>query len=361
MKKKIFYTICTIGSIYLLSFCTAAQARVETLTSSIKQPLGNVAHDDVRIAAALKAKQNALEQAGTYLEVINDVRKGQFRKDDFLALAAGVLSPEIVSSEEYEANGSRGVMVIAKVDVDTAELKGRVDRLLKDRILMEKYRESQQRAQELLVKIKALEEQNHQPKASFSADQETKLKKDYKQVSQELAAAELNEKAMALWGLGKYADIDKAIVYLNDAVKLDPNYAASYRGLGNAYANKGDYETAIAYHQVALKMYIETLGPVQPSVGISYNDLGLAYAGKGDLESAISYYQRALDIFIKTLKARDPGIMAAYENLGDAYSRKGDFAKASDFLEKALAVGRVKLGPEHPLTKEVQKKLDAIN
>jgi len=71
------------------------------------------------------------------------VRENVVEKDEILALAAGVLKAKIVSQKNFSTENIFGIVVKAKVDVDTSILEERIKKLLQDRSLLEKYKENQ--------------------------------------------------------------------------------------------------------------------------------------------------------------------------------------------------------------------------
>jgi hypothetical protein len=155
----------------LLLLSTVSYAQIETITSTVRQPFGgSQSPDDARIAAFAKAKREALEQAGTYLESLTIVKNSVLEKDEIFALTAGVLKAEIVSQKNYATKDAFGLIIVAKVDVDTNILEERVRKLLKDRKLLKKYQDAQEREKDLLSKIKSLEEKDRKLQNSFSND-----------------------------------------------------------------------------------------------------------------------------------------------------------------------------------------------
>ncbi|MCG2830821.1 MAG: tetratricopeptide repeat protein, partial [Desulfobacteraceae bacterium] len=272
---------------WLLLLSTVSYAQIETITSTVRQPFGgSQSPDDARIAAFAKAKREALEQAGTYLESLTIVKNSVLEKDEILALTAGVLKAEIVSQKNYATADAFGIVIVAKVDVDTNILGERVSRLLKDRKLLKKYQDAQEREKDLLSKIKSLEEKNRKLQGSFSNEDKDKLKEEFRKTSHQLTATELNKKALALWDNGFYTDVIKAIGYLKDAIRLDPDYGEAYNNIGAAYRSKGEYDRAIEYYQKALEIGIKKLGPEHPNVAGAYNNIGLAYDNKGEYDRA---------------------------------------------------------------------------
>ena len=335
----------------LLLLSTVSYAQIETITSTVRQPFGgSQSPDDARIAAFVKAKREALEQAGTYLESLTIVKNAALEKDEIFALTAGVLKAKIVSQKNYATADAFGIVIVAKVDVDTNILEERVNKLLKDRKLLKKYQDAQEREKDLLVRIKSLEEKNRKLQSSFSNEGKDRLKEEFRKTSRQLTATELNEKALALWDHGFYTDVIRAIGYLKDAIRLDPDYGEAYNNIGMAYYSEGEYDRAIEYYQKALKIDLKKLGPEHPDTAIRYNNIGTGYYSKGEYDRAIEYYQKALKIDLKKLGAEHPKIAIRYNNIGEAYRSEGEYDRAIEYYQKALKIDLKKLGAEHPDT-----------
>ena len=84
---------------------------------------------EVPLLDARAAVREALEEAGTYLESLTVVHNMRVKKDDVLALAAGVLRVRIIEEAPYMEGRALGMRVVAEVRVDTAGLEERVHRL----------------------------------------------------------------------------------------------------------------------------------------------------------------------------------------------------------------------------------------
>ncbi len=219
-------------------------AEVKTFIHTVKQPFGgSQSPDDARIAAVTRVKREVLEQAGTYMESLTVVKDHVMAKDEILALAAGVLKLKIVSQENYTTKDGFGIIVTAKVDVDTSILEKRVEKLLQDRPLLEKYKKLKNHENELLARIETLEEQNRELDLFSSEEkkqEKVKLNKQFRAVSKELVAFKWKEKAVALWKEGEYTDPGQALEYLNHAIRINPNDSDAYINRGFAYANLGE-------------------------------------------------------------------------------------------------------------------------
>jgi hypothetical protein len=108
----------------LLGAATAARAEVRTVTASHTCLVGDSeTKNDVRRACFLEAKRKAVEQAGTYVESLTEVREYSLSADQVRSFAAAVVEVEEVS-EKFAVQGENlalTVTVRARVDPDAAK------------------------------------------------------------------------------------------------------------------------------------------------------------------------------------------------------------------------------------------------
>jgi tetratricopeptide (TPR) repeat protein len=227
--------------IVILLYPLSAFGEIQIITHTVKQSFGgSQSPDDARIAAVAKAKREALEMAGTYVESTTVVKNAQVAKDEILALTAGVLKAEVVSQKNYTTDDAFGIEVAVRVEVDTAVLEARLKKVLEDRTHFEQLKQARAREKELLEKIAALEGENR--KSGKSKQKTANLKKEFQNASQGITAVDWLYKAIALWNEGKYTDPGKAIEYLNEAIRLKPDDAAAHNIRGNVYVDLGQYQ-----------------------------------------------------------------------------------------------------------------------
>ena len=122
-------------------------------------------------------------------------------------------------------------------------------------------------------------------------------------------------------------DMQNSIVWLKEAIKLNPNYPDAHNNLGNALKEQGDLTAAIASYNKALKL--------NPNYSDAHNNLGNALKEQGDLIAAINSYNNALKF--------KPNSSDAYFNLGNVLKEQGDITAAIDSYNNAL-----KLKPNYP-------------
>ncbi len=70
--------------------------------------------------------------------------------------------------------------------------------------------------------------------------------------------------------------------------------AASYNNLGNVYHDTGEFAKARDYHEQALEIRKEQLGPNHVDVAASYNDLGMVCRSMEYLEKSKDYHRGRL-------------------------------------------------------------------
>ena len=237
-----------------------------------------------------------------------------------------MLKAEVVSEKKYLEGNEFGIYVSAKVDVDTSIIDERIKRLLKDRELLKKYQESQDREKELLAKIEQLENENRQLQDSptpIDKQKKWELINQFQEAIKGLTAIEWYNKALALKNYSEYSSdvTSKAIEYLNNAISLDKGYGSAYNLLGWVYDDTDDYDRAIESYQKALEIDLKEFGPEHPEVALRYNELGLAYENMCEYDRAIEYYQKALKIALKKLGRNHPYTKIYQKNLDSVKSK----------------------------------------
>ena len=176
-------TNLAIFLILLLLFPVSAIGEILTIKQTVKQTFGGgQSADDARIYAIAKAKREALEKAGTYIESLTVVKNSQVEKDEILALTAGVLKAEVISQKNYASDDAFGIEIVVNVVVDTSVLEERVKKHLQDKTHLTQLKDTQKREKELLQKVAQLEEENRKLTAKKQSTE--KLKKEFQQASQ---------------------------------------------------------------------------------------------------------------------------------------------------------------------------------
>ncbi len=144
--------------------------------------------------------------------------------------------------------------------------------------------------------------------------------------------------------------LDQALLILDDAKRVDPNYYPIYNQRGLIYQYKGDLDRAAEAFQEALK-----LGPNDPTV--RYN-LAQVYLSQGKLDEALDMLRQGVDL--------DPGSAPLQFLYGKVLAVKGQLAEAEAALKKATEIeplnasGWLSLGQVYYLEKKYDDAIRAL-
>ena len=354
MKQLIMFALFTISL-----FPSPVLAEIKTITHTVQQPFGgSQSPDDARTAGIARAKREALEQFGTYIESTTVVKESRVDSDEILALTAGVTKAEVVKQKNYTDGDGFGLEITVKVELDTAVLEKSLKRLLEDRNHLKDLKVAREREKQLLSRIVELEKENQ--KKGNTKQQSAKLKKEFQAASQGLTAVEYLDKTTELWDGKKYSDPTKAIELLTKALTLSSDdivtttTARINRGL--AYSSLKLFEQAIADYDEAIRL-IPNFSSSHFNRGDAYHDLKQferaledyslairfdpnnysAYVNRGILYSDIKQYDRAIADYSQAIRL-DPNIAVIYYNRGNLYYRLKQFVRAIADYDQAVRI-----------------------
>lgn len=128
-----------------------------------------------------------------------------------------------------------------------------------------------------------------------------------------------NNLGVALMRMGRE---NEAVVHLQQALSLWPEYPEANKSLADVLARVGRTDEAVRYYDRALHG--------RPDWPDAENNLGLALARQGQLDEAIAHFSRALRL--------DPQSETVYVNLGLAYLKLKHRALALTLLSHAVAL-----------------------
>jgi len=144
--------------------------------------------------------------------------------------------------------------------------------------------------------------------------------------------------ALAVLGLlcGKGGDIDSALRYNLESVRIYPTFAESHFNLGFAYHLRKNYDKAAEHYSMVVRLV--------PNRAEAHNNLGLALFQHGKVDKAIQAYRNGLKFV--------PDCSDLHYNLGIVLHEKGQRDQAIKELEAALQID--------PNSAKVRKILSAI-
>lgn len=345
-----------ILTFWLLSFFTpvTSQAEIKVVTHTVQQPFGgSQSPDDARIAGIARAKREALERFGTYIESRTVVKDSAVDSDEIMALTAGVVRGEVVRQSNYLDGDSFGLEITVKMELDTDILDKSLQRLLEDRNHLKELQKARQREKELLARIAELEQQNKQK--SLTAEKQSELKHEFQKASKGLTEI---EKMIEEWQTDEINRILKGIFQ----IPAVPKDSAAYFKRGVSFAKQGKHQQAIADYTEAIK-----LEPRYSTVyfyrGKSYSEIKQYQHAVTDYTKAISidknndsffYYrglaysylnqdQKAVDDFSQAIRLQ-PDSYSNYASRGDSYRKLKQYQQAIDDYTAAI-----RLDPTFPL------------
>ena len=135
-------------------------------------------------------------------------------------------------------------------------------------------------------------------------------------------ANDLINKVNALWDGKEFTDPQKAIEYLNEVIKLQPDNDSSYIIRGNIYGTLGQ-------HQMAIDDYTKAIG-LNPTNAECFNNRATIYNKLGQYQLAIKDLDEAI-----RLNSNDA---AFYSNRGSIHLRHGDQKTGCLDAQKACAL-----------------------
>lgn len=138
--------------------------------------------------------------------------------------------------------------------------------------------------------------------------------------TKELTAESWVNQATTLWIEGKCTDPNKAIEYLTNAIKLQPDYAGAYGVRGSIFEQIGQYQEAINDYNEAIRL--------KPDYAVAFHSRGLAYDNLGQYQRAIEDYNQAIRL--------KPDDAVAYHNRGLAYDNLGQHQRAIEDYNEAI-------------------------
>jgi len=310
----------------------SALAEIKTVTHTVQQPFGgSQSPDDARTAGIARAKREALEQFGTYIESITIVKNAQVDSDEILALTAGVTKTEVVKQRNYTDSDAFGLEITVKIELDTAVLDKSLKRLLDDRNHLKDLKAASIREKKLLVKIAELQKENL--KHGKSNQESLKLKNDFQTSSNGLTAVELYNKAdsilkgtqskqikKTITDNDRFSSYKKAIEYLDKSISFDPEFVEAYTLRGMLFVFLKQLDRALADFDKGIHL--------DPNNANLYVNRANIYSSLKNIDAAISEYNHAISI--------DPNQMLPYNNRGLEYLESKEYEKALSDLNQAI-------------------------
>lgn len=129
-------------------------------------------------------------------------------------------------------------------------------------------------------------------------------------------------------GYYRQGNLTVALYLCHQLIQIQPDFAPSYKLLGNLLKAAGKLEAAIRAYQWAIALY--------PEFAEAHGNLGTIYYQQGDFPRAIAAYQTALEF--------NPNLPGLYWNLGKLFKETGDINQGIFYQKQALNINSKLVG-----------------
>lgn len=310
--------------------------------------------DVAKQRAKSRAEQSAIEQAGVYVRSYTKTLNAQIVEDEIVTIAGGIIK---IKETKYhmeplsDEGGSFQITATVIATINTDEVQKWLNRDSKDKeILIAQNRKLQELNAEQESKIAYLQKQL----TSISSQQDKKdIQEKFKAVDNEFLALEKIKNADRALTIFEY---DKAVLYCNEALILNPSNALAYEIIGTCYYEKHQYDIAIknlteaitlnnnnsnTYNKrgvsyQALSKHEEALSDFNIAIRLSpqnekiYNNRAMTYASLGRIQLAMADYSKAIEL--------NPHYTLAYYNRAETYLHEKQYALAITDFSKAISL-----------------------
>jgi tetratricopeptide (TPR) repeat protein len=142
--------------------------------------------------------------------------------------------------------------------------------------------------------------------------------------------------ALKAYSLGEKQRNEKGpasgLPYMQNAIKLDPNFAMAYEELGAEYSALGEAERSSEYITRALQLRQHASEREKLVISARYyRDV------TGEVDRAERAYQELIENY--------PRAVTGYNNIGTMYGREGQYEKAAEWMRKAQKVDPTNAAP----------------
>ncbi len=120
---------------------------------------------------------------------------------------------------------------------------------------------------------------------------------------------------------------DQAIKAFQNAVSVNPKFAAGYNALGGGYFAMKQYDKSLEHYEKALAEN-PTLGPAKKGLAASQAALAAELVNKGETTKVIDLTKKAIE--------NDPSLAQAYVIMAQAYNKDGKLSEAIQAAESAI-------------------------
>lgn len=259
-----------------------------------------------RVIAFQQLKRLLLEEVGTYVESITDVKNNQLTRDQIRTLTAGIVSANIVD-ERWDG---KSYWLKASMKTDPSHVGEFIDKLRNDYQKVISLEEYLKRSDEALTRTEEY-------KRGIKSGKDDKILSEYNKAINELVALEWFKK-------GNISTNNKdAIEAYTEAIRINPQLSYPYYNRARLYAKIGNVERAQEDSKIVVRF--------RPVTAMDYFIRGISYQDLNDHEHAIMDLSEAIKMGLERA-----GLVYAYRGRGSSYHHLNKHKMAIDDLSKAI-------------------------
>jgi len=117
--------------------------------------------------------------------------------------------------------------------------------------------------------------------------------------------------------------------------------------IGVVHMNLGNNAAALQYHEAALALREQHLGPEHLDVAATRDNLGLVYRQMNDLEKALEFHNHALEIRLGAVGQMDLATAASKTAIANIHYQREQYSEALDLYSEVLNTQTQLLGNDH--------------
>ncbi len=321
--KRIVYVLAAVMLLNCGSIAfSETRPSIKTIQATGKYVMGDQdSKSAARKLAILQAKQTALEEAGTYLTSVTEVRDLELSKDEITSLAAGVMSVKVLD-EKWAMMGEAPVVTV-KIEavIDTSGLSDQVKDLKGNKEEVEGYKELQAELARLKKDLDELKKQETETSSTDKpSDVQVEAAKKKKGTINKILAIDIIKNAG--WEIS-YGDPYKAVADLEEAIKLAPKSTQGHYVLARAYQKIGDNKKALKSINTALELDPDSFKNWALHSRILY--------GLGRHQKALNSANKAIEM--------NPECGKCFQGRAMLHKKLGNYKKVFKDLQKACKLG----------------------
>lgn len=266
----------------------------------------NDTRTDAKRLALLDAKRLALEQAGTYLESITEVKNLQVTHDELRAYTAGIIEVLEQKTTSLMEGQQQVVRVEVTARIDTVVVARQIDALRRNESgraeLLRLQAEGDQLRKELEAKTSQLAQVKSKSEASRVRGERYKLLKDAETWDKYIGAI-----VLSLRDEERPGSLRQAIAMVTDLAAQNPSSPDSFLTLGFIHMVNKNRSEAAKYYRKAIEL--------EPQAARPHYYLASVLLGLGKRDEAINELRVAIKL--------DPSDAEAHAGLGALLEKEG--------------------------------------